>query len=126
MKYAYISNEVVREIVETDQDIRELYHPSMPWAVVVGQVEVGYSFKNGIFSLPVPEVVDENKLAMQERAWRDSELVRADEGLNKVQDSDPKAKGTVSQWREYRKALRVITELPGFPVSHTRPSAPDV
>lgn len=62
----------------------------------------------------------------QERLWRDSELDRADIELYKVQDSDPKAKGSVSGWREYRKALRAYPESEGFPNQESRPVAPDV
>lgn len=64
----------------------------------------------------------ENKL---EIIWRNSELVKADIELNKVQDSDPKAVGTVSQWREYRKALRGWPENSNFPNKEFRPKAPD-
>lgn len=61
-----------------------------------------------------------------ERSWRDSELIRADIELCKVQDSDPKAVGTVAGWREYRKALRAWPEHESFPDSAQRPVAPDV
>lgn len=61
----------------------------------------------------------------QERLWRDSELSRADIELYKVQDSDPKSKGSVSEWREYRKALRAYPESEGFPNQESRPVAPD-
>jgi len=68
-------------------------------------------------------ISDENK-AVIERAWRDSELVRADIELNKVQDSDRKAVSTVASWREYRKALRDWPESENFPNSRKRPSSP--
>jgi len=60
-----------------------------------------------------------------ERMWRDSELSRADTELNKVQDSDRKATGTVSEWRTYRKALRDWPESINFPSKDKRPKAPD-
>lgn len=59
----------------------------------------------------------------QERQWRNAELIRADEELNKVQDADPKAVGTVGQWREYRKNLRAYPESEGFS-SGVRPVSP--
>jgi len=62
---------------------------------------------------------------IQERLWRDSELARADIELYKVQDSDPKSKGSVSEWREYRKALRAYPESEGFTNQESRPVAPD-
>lgn len=60
-----------------------------------------------------------------ERSWRNIELHRADIELYKVQDSDPKSKGSVSEWREYRKALRSWPENPNFPNKEFRPKAPD-
>jgi len=73
----------------------------------------------------VKEVYDTNlTAAREERWWRDSELALSDTELNKVQDSDKKAVGTVSQWREYRKALRDWPEHANFPKIEFRPSAP--
>ena len=62
---------------------------------------------------------------LDERLWRNKELSRVDIELYKVQDSDPKAFGTVSQWREYRKALRAWPEHKEFPNKEFRPVAPD-
>ena len=122
MKYVRLENNVVKEILETDEDISELFHPSIVWKAVQGQnPKVGQVLSAGSF-VDAPVVID---YSVVERIWRDGELVRADEELNKVQDSDPKAVGTVTQWREYRRALRGIPELEGFPSSHVRPVAPD-
>lgn len=64
--------------------------------------------------------------AESERAWRNLELQRSDVELYKVQDSDPKAVGAVSQWREYRKNLRNWPEHGSFPNKEFRPVSPDV
>lgn len=73
-----------------------------------------------------PELVDKPiDYIGKERAWRDRELSRADIELYKVQDSDPKAVGSVAQWREYRKALRAYPETQDFPSKDKRPVAPD-
>lgn len=72
--------------------------------------------------IPKPSTEDES---LVERLWRDSELARADIELYKVQDSDPKSKGSVSEWREYRKALRAYPESEWFPNKESRPVAPD-
>jgi len=61
----------------------------------------------------------------RERQWRDTELERADVELFKVQDGDPKAVGSVSDWRQYRKELRAWPEHEGFPLKANRPKAPD-
>lgn len=60
-----------------------------------------------------------------ERGWRNMELARADIELFKVQDSDPKAVGSVADWRQYRKELRAWPEHEGFPSKANRPKAPD-
>lgn len=74
-----------------------------------------------------PVIVDvtlsDSDKASVEKAWRDSELGQADMELNKVQDADPKAVGTVAQWREYRRALRNYPESEGFS-SGIRPVSP--
>ena len=57
----------------------------------------------------------------EEQAWAHSELARSDIELAKVQDSDPRAIGTVGNWRTYRKALRDMNTLDGFP-NNTRPT----
>lgn len=75
------------------------------------------------FDLPVAGCGDE---ITTERLWRDAELTRSDIEIFKVQDSDPKSKGAVAQWREYRKALRAWPALGEFPDKTKRPAAPDV
>lgn len=80
-------------------------------------------FENGVFSwVATPPNLEE--LARAEKFWRDGELKRADEELNKVQDADPKAVGTVAQWREYRKLLRALPDAAGFPDPESRPKSP--
>ena len=79
---------------------------------------------NGFPTLTV-HVPTQEDLESTERSWRDSELIRADIELYKVQDSDPKAVGTVTQWREYRKALRAWPEHKDFPNKEKRPVSPD-
>lgn len=64
------------------------------------------------------------ELSRAERVWRDGELRRADEELNKVQDADPKAVGSVADWRTYRKALRQWPESLEFPSLESRPKSP--
>ena len=62
---------------------------------------------------------------IEERLWRDAELVRADTELYKVQDGDPKAVGAVAGWREYRNTLRAWPEHRDFPNKDKRPVSPD-
>lgn len=70
-------------------------------------------------------VVSDSQNAVVEASWIQQELDRATEELNKVQDSDPKAVGTVSEWRNYRKEVRAWNENPLFPDKLKRPVSPD-
>lgn len=70
-------------------------------------------------------IMTQETLIHQEFLWVDTELDRARDELEKVQDSDPKAVGSVSAWREYRKALRVWQNDNNFPNKELRPHAPD-
>lgn len=79
--------------------------------------------ENGKPFLKEPEV-DLEFLTSQENAWIKKELSFASNELEKVQDSDPKAVGTVSQWRDYRKALRAWPEHEDFPNKESRPVPP--
>lgn len=86
----------------------------------------GYTrgFSNGKVSW-IKVIKSEENLASEERYWRNRELNRSDIELNKVQDSDSNAKGSVADWRSYRKALRSWPESSDFPDSTKRPVAPD-
>lgn len=124
-KYVRLENNRVAEVFLTELDIKDLFHPSVKWDLCTApQVQVGWIYDKGNWIDPA-NYVDVEALERNERGWRDIELVRADYELNKVQDSDPKSVGTVGDWRAYRKALRGLTEMEGFPVSHVRPVAPD-
>lgn len=71
-----------------------------------------------------PREITKQEVESLEDIWVSSELVVAGEELDKVQDSDPKAFGTVSQWREYRKALRAWPDHKDFPNKESRPVSP--
>ena len=71
----------------------------------------------------LPYVEPQEVVEAKERAWRNTELSRADIELNKVQDG--MGGGTVTSWREYRCALRNWPANQDFPDSTKRPIAPD-
>lgn len=59
-----------------------------------------------------------------ENDWRIAEMLAIPDEIAKVEDDDPDAIGTVEDWRNYRKALRLWVEgKPGFPFG-TRPISP--
>lgn len=55
----------------------------------------------------------------EERQWRDAELAKSDVELYKVQDG--RGTGLVSDWRDYRNALRDWPEHESFPEPAFRP-----
>ena len=56
MKYARIENDLVAELLETDGDIAEMFHPSLIWVPAAVGVAIGYSYREGAFTPPVPPV----------------------------------------------------------------------
>ncbi|MNQ58988.1 hypothetical protein D3C85_732080 [compost metagenome] len=82
------------------------------------------SFSNGELAWK-DIIISQEDVRHLERSWRNSELDRSDIELYKVQDSDPKSVGSVSAWREYRKALRAWPDSVEFPDQSKRPTAPD-
>jgi len=80
-----------------------------------GHLRDSYNKWLGEGNTPAPQYTESelNKIkASEERAWRDSELNSADVELLKVQDGGA---GTVSEWRNYRNALRDYPQQPDFP-----------
>lgn len=89
---------------------------------LVNAASAGYEISCDSSGNPVLVKIDNSTEA--EISWRNNELVRADYELNKVQDADPKAVGTVGDWRVYRKALRQWPESSDFPDKNKRPIPP--
>ena len=92
------------------------------------QIDLGYPLEPMVeltseeLELHLHPLATVEELAVIARAWRDSELARADVELNKVQDG--MGVGTVTQWRAYRVALRNWPTTDGWPES-TKPVSPD-
>lgn len=113
-----VHHTIPKNAVEVSSQVFELYG--------VGTQPVGKKRGwNGDTVVWVDEETSLQDLVKDARAWRDSELSRADVELYKVQDSDPKSKGSVSDWRNYRKSLRSWPETVNFPNISSRPVAPD-
>ena len=54
-KYARIENDTVSEIIETDGDISNMFHPSLKWIECAENIQAGDLFANGSFTpLPPP------------------------------------------------------------------------
>lgn len=70
-------------------------------------------------------VITEEQAQQNEISWVSLEINRVRDELEKVQDSDPYSVGTVADWRNYRKLLRVWSTNINFPNKDFRPMAPD-
>ena len=82
----------------------------------------GYN-KSGFVWLEV-QLTPDQLLAM-ELDWCRKELTRADGCINRAQDGESGV-GTISDWRNYRKNLRLWAEMTSPPDQKSkRPSAPD-
>lgn len=73
----------------------------------------------------VERILSDSEYKARELVWLEIELRRAGQELDKVQDSDPSSVGTVTEWRGYRKALRIWPDHPEFPKTEFRPKSPD-
>lgn len=81
------------------------------------------AYDHGFYWADIP--LSDAAVAASEVYWVQKELDRVRDELEKVQDSDPSAVGTVTQWREYRKLLRSWTTNQNFPDKTKRPLSPD-
>lgn len=113
--------EGINEIPKDALSISEEHYEQLKNELAMGKV---ISYENGSLICSVDPARIGMEQAAEERSWRDIELSRVDNELNKVQDSDPKAQGTVADWREYRRKLRNYPEAEGFPSYTSRPESP--
>jgi hypothetical protein len=67
--------------------------------------------------------VEKEQKARGEREWRDAQYENVVIGLDRISDNSPSAVGTISQWRDYREALRQYPQQADFPQG-IRPSQP--
>ena len=52
--YARIENGLVAELIETDGDIAEMFHPSLTWVLASADVAIGDEYVAGQFDRPQP------------------------------------------------------------------------
>jgi hypothetical protein len=103
----------VKDLVEVSQEAWETFAMSSPpLGKIRGFVDGGVGW------------VDRTAIS-NDTDWALSEMERVRGELEKVQDSDPKATGTVSMWRDYRKTLRAWMGRPDSEGDTPPPQAPD-
>jgi hypothetical protein len=113
-------SDIHKTIPSTSVEITEIKRRELLAGESTGMV---ISVVDGVVTL-VDKMLSEEEIRQSEIFWCNSELLVADNELDKVQDSDPKAIGTVSDWRTYRKALRAWPENKNFPKQEFRPKSP--
>lgn len=110
------SNSLPADVKEVSDQVFLAYGLSTP---PTGKVRTSDGEGNPIWGDAPPP--SQEKLVQLEKSWVSEELARATEELEKVQDADPKAVGSVADWRTYRKSLRAyLDENP----SGVRPVSP--
>ncbi len=121
-KYARIDNGVVAELLETDGNIEEMFHPDIMWVDVtnIAGVAEGYLYKDGLFS--PPQSVGITWQQFQQEAM--SELNKSDiTVLRCYEDSISVPK----EWKDYRKSLReIVSSADGDPMQlfPVKPASP--
>ncbi len=128
--YARIDNGTVCEIVNTELDIRALYHPSLQFVACPPETEIGDLYADDVFSPPPGPSADQ--LASTAIVQRDELLRTAAIRIAPLQDAVDIGEATAAEeqqllaWKKYRVALNRITEQPGFPTAIEWPDVPSV
>jgi hypothetical protein len=73
-KFARIHDGCVAELLETDGDITQMFHPDLTWVEVAGDVSVGDRFVDGRFIGKVPKQKDRPLVAAEIKAERDRRI----------------------------------------------------
>lgn len=122
------------------EEFKDIYQKNLSWPKDAVEVEYSIFKEYGETTAPTGKIrkpdsdgmpvwtdleISLEHLYLAEESWVKSELDRAAEELNKVQDSDPKAIGTVADWRAYRRALRAWPDSEDYPETSKRPISPD-
>ena len=74
-------------------------------------IGIGWSYSDGKFAAPKPAPATKEQAENEAREWRNSELLKADIEINKIEDSGGECMG----YRKYRMALRDWPQSVGFP-----------
>jgi hypothetical protein len=82
-----------------------------------------FNTDNIVMTVEVEKAAKKEALIITERTWRDAQYENVVIGLDRISDNSPSAAGTISQWRDYREALRQYPQQADFPQG-IRPSQP--
>ncbi|PIK75249.1 tail fiber assembly protein [Pseudomonas sp. 382] len=130
--YARIEDCRVMELLETDGDITQMFHPSLVWIEVPQDVPAtqGWECVEGEFSAPAPIVPTDEELKAAALATRNRLLAAADEatagmadayiaGLLSAEDTE-----TFKSFAAYKLALNKVDRQPGYPIDINWPDSP--
>lgn len=120
MKYARIQNDIVAEIIETDGDIAEMYHPDIQIVPCSDPaVTEGYTYDGSKFHEPAP--TDPAVYWTALRANRDALLNACDWTM--MPDA-PLSDSQKNAWKDYRQQLRSLPGNTTEPANPAWPTAP--
>lgn len=127
-KYALVELGIVKEIVETDLDVREIFHPDILLIPVTEAPEVGSSASesggNWSFMPPQPQVLSLAEIVAQNERTREYLLETATLAIAPLQDAvdlDDASDidlASLKKWKQYRVSVSRIDltkETPGWP-----------
>jgi hypothetical protein len=131
--YARIEECKVMELLETDGDITQMFHPSLIWVEVPEGVPVEQNWVcvDGAFSAPAPIIPTEEELKATALSTRNLLLSAANEATAGVADAyiagilNEADTARFKLYAAYKLSLNKITQQPGFPVSINWPEIPD-
>lgn len=111
--YAFVENGIVKNVVLADESFA-----AANGLVECGDVGPGWSYVDGVFSPPPPDL---DAMARDVRAQRDMLLAATDWRVIRATETNTPLS---TEWEAYRQALRDITLQPGFPQTVTWPTEP--
>lgn len=130
--YARIDESIVVELLSTDGDITEMFHPDLIWVEIFDDTfpAIGWSFQDGVFSPPPPPTSEQLEAAALER--RDNLMQWATQQIGPLQDAVDLDEATAEEtaklkaWKQYRVALNRLNQQVGWPTNIQWPTAPEV
>lgn len=128
--YARIDDGLVAELLSTDGDITEMFHPGLVWIEVPVGVDVaaGWSFADGEFSAPPPPSAEQlATIAFDQRAqfmqWATGKIEPLQDAID-LGEATQEETELLKALKQYRVALNRLDQQEGWPSAIQWPSPP--
>lgn len=116
-QYTRIDNGIAFEFIETDKKIEDLYPPAFIWVDITDmdpKPEYGWTYAEGVFSPPMPEVRTPEAIRRINVAYRDMLLSMATLAIAPLQDAVDLDEATAEEeaallaWKKFRIAVNRV------------------